>query len=74
MSCLWQNFIGDLSFVDTDDVESRKEGISVKKKKKKRRYDFIFIKGIAILFFFFFRSLVLFIRRLLLKIFDDMYE
>lgn len=54
MSCLRQNFIGDLSFVDTDDVESRKEGISVKKKKKKRRYDFIFIKGIAILFFFFF--------------------
>lgn len=55
MSCLRQNFIGDLSFVDTDDVESRKEGISVKKKKKKRRYDFIFIKGIAnnITFFFF---------------------
>lgn len=73
MSCLWQNFIGDLSFVDTDDVESRKEGISVKKKKKKRRYDFIFIKGIANnITFFFFRSLVLFI--LLLKIFDDMYE
>lgn len=56
--------------MDTDDVESRKEGISIKKKKKKRRYDFIF-KEIAnnIIFFLF-----IFICRLLLKIFDDMYE